>query len=82
MMKSSKDNHFKNIENFKALIKCYTANAAYQDMKTVVRKSNFHYLKHYLNLLFTRVELYGQTLGYTVFNKPVFRGINCSSDIT
>ena len=38
-------------ENFIRLIKGYTANAAYEDMKTVMRKSKFNDLKIYLNLL-------------------------------
>ena len=62
MIKEMKDPEFQKIDAFKALIKCYTANAAYQDMKKVVRKSNYFDLKNYLNLLFSRSQKFGNVL--------------------
>tara|TARA_B110000285_G_C14986963_1_gene544341 strand:- start:465 stop:587 length:123 start_codon:yes stop_codon:yes gene_type:complete len=40
-MTKRKDPACETIDNFVALIKIYTGNAAYQDMKKLVRNSNF-----------------------------------------
>lgn len=51
MMTKRKDPACESIDNLIALIKIYTGNAAYQDMKTVVRNSNFQIMTNYLDLL-------------------------------
>ena len=55
----TKNFQFNTLDSFMALIKCYTGNAAYEDMKTVMRQSRFHNLKNYLYLLFKGVEDFG-----------------------
>jgi hypothetical protein len=40
-MKKTKDVYLKKEDNFIALIKCFVANAAYQDIKRIIRKSDF-----------------------------------------
>ena len=79
-IEKSKDIEFKKKESFKALTKCYTANAAYEEIKTVMRKSRFHDLQTYLYLFFKGVEDFGETLPYRSLHKPIWRGINAKKD--
>ena len=81
-LKNPKDSELREIDSFKALIKCYTANAAKEDMKTVVRKQQFNYLSNYMFLLLRGNRLHGKKLEYKTLHKPVYRGINAHKDRT
>ena len=82
LIRNLKDPKFKKENSFAALIKCYTSNAAKEDMKTTVRKQKFNELSNYMFLLLRGNRLHGKRLEYKTLHKPVYRGINADKDRT
>ena len=78
-MSSLKNKNLDKLDDFKAMIKTYTSDACYRNIKTYVRESQFEMIKNYLLVSLQGLNEYSEQLSFKNVTKPVWRGLRAEA---